>query len=394
MHILILPSWYPKSSSDISGVFFRDQALALLNYGHKVGVISPQTVSLRAFLSAPKVAPEFSSFENDSGILTYRKLALEALPGVPYGNYWLFSKVARKLFTKYISEQGKPDIIHAHSAILGGAAAVLLGREYDIPVVLTEHSTGFAREIFMRWELRLASECARSVQSCIAVSPSLGQLLTEKLSIPSVTWKWIPNVVADRFDGSDRSRIDGAPLRFLNLALMTDKKGQRDLLKAFGVALRAGISAELWLAGDGPMRSQLEQLVRELGLMNRVRFLGLIPPNDVPALFKRVDVMVISSHYETFGVVAAEALTAGLPVIATKCGGPECIVHQGDGLLVPPNNPEALAQAMLRVGSDLVSYSPVEIAARARARFSGPAVAAQLTMEYERVVLKTSAIAS
>jgi glycosyltransferase involved in cell wall biosynthesis len=122
------------------------------------------------------------------------------------------------------------------------------------------------------------------------------------------------------------------------------------------------------------------------GVAHNVRFLGLVEPGKVPELLAKVDVMVVSSHYETFGVVAAEALMAGVPVVATRCGGPECIVEKGDGLLVPPKQPDELQKAMARVGLHLSDYSPRDIAARARARFSGPAVASRLTTEYENVL--------
>jgi glycosyltransferase involved in cell wall biosynthesis len=114
--------------------------------------------------------------------------------------------------------------------------------------------------------------------------------------------------------------------------------------------------------------------------------LGLIAPEKVPQLLSEIDVMVVSSHYETFGVVAAEALTAGVPVIATRCGGPECIVQEGDGLLVPPKQPLVLGQAMQQLGEELSSYNRRGIADRAKDRFSGPAVAARLTEEYDHVL--------
>lgn len=385
MHILLLPSWYPKTPSDVSGVFFRDQALALLSYGHKVGVVSPQMKSLRA-LDGRSQKAIFSYFETDGEVSTYRKEVLAALPRIPYGNYWLFTRVARKLMADYVREHGKPDIIHGHSAILGGAAAVKIGQEWNIPVVLTEHSSAFARNLYMRWQLRLASDAAKTASACIAVSPALGALLGEKLAAPGASWQWVPNVVADRFGEPECLARADRPERYLSLALMTENKGQKDLLHAFEQAVRKGVEGELWLAGDGPIRPELEQLANELGIADRVRFPGLIPPDEVPALLKEVDVMVISSHYETFGVVAAEALMAGVPVIATRCGGPECIVTPGDGLLVPVKQPTALAEAMLSISENINNFDPKEIASRARDRFSGQAVAEQLTHIYNEVL--------
>jgi glycosyltransferase involved in cell wall biosynthesis len=385
MHILLLPSWYPDNPQDVSGVFFRDQALALLNHGHKVGVIAPKMRSLRTLLDrrSRSLVP---AYELDSGIPTYRKEPFSVLPRVPFGNYWLFRRAARDLFRKYVKRFGKPDIIHAHSLIFGGAAAADLASEYGIPMVLTEHSSGFARNIYTDWQLKLAADGITGASLCIAVSPSLADILGEQFPFSKDRWHWVPNVVADRFKAPKDARQKRGTVRFLNLALMTEKKGQFDLIEAFHRLTQTNQNAELWLAGDGPIRAALEKKVEEFDISDKVRFLGMISPEDVPELLSKIDVMVVSSHYETFGVVAAEALMAGVPVIATKCGGPECIVGKGDGLLVPLRNPKALATAMQELMVHLESFDPHLIAKGARERFSSTAVASLLTHEYGRVV--------
>jgi L-malate glycosyltransferase len=381
MHILIVPSWYPQTPNDVSGVFFRDQALALRNYGHEVGVLATSMRSLRSLARGKSTAPVF---ENDQGLLTYRKEVLAALPRLPYGNFWLLKRAARKLFKRYISDHGKPDILHAHAAIFGGTIAAELSREFDLPLVLTEHSTGFARKIYSGWQLKLAQKAMCASTACIAVSPALAQLLKEKFPENGNSWLWIPNVVADRFKKPEPRNRRNRPIRFLNLALMTEKKGQFDLVQAFSLLEASGLDTELWLAGDGPIRSRLELMAHDYGVYNRVKFLGMVSPESVPNLLAEADVMVVSSHYETFGVVAAEALMAGIPVVSTRCGGPECIVEIGDGLLVEPRDPEKLAAAMLEISKNIDSYDSSKIISRARRRFSGSAIAAQLTCIYEQ----------
>lgn len=389
MHILILPSWYPKTSNDVGGVFFRDQALALRRYGHKVGVIAPTMRSLRT-LSKAQLSERLPRFESDDAIATYRRELFAALPRIPYGNYYLFKRAAKELLKRYISENGKPDLLHAHASVFGGAAGSELSEEFDIPLVLTEHSTGFARQIYAPWQLKLAERAMVYASSCIAVSPSLADLLTEQFPATVNRWQWIPNVVADRFKKPNGTVRLERPIRFLNLALMTEKKGQFDLLQAFSSLVRNGLAAELWLAGDGPIRGELERQAKSSGIEDKVRFVGLVEPNQVPDLLARVDVMVVSSHYETFGVVAAEALMAGLPVVATRSGGPECIVGDGDGLLVQPKRPQELKEAMSNISERLSDYIPHEIAQRARERFSGNAIASRLTTEYESVLSSRS----
>ena len=389
MHILLLPSWYPYNREDVQGVFFRDQALALFNYGHSVGVIAPRFRSLKTLFRRGD-APSAPFYELDSGIPTYRKCLLAALPRVPYGNYWLYRRAARLLLQHYIERYGKPDVLHAHSVIFGGAVAVDLASEYGIPVVLTEHSSGFARNRYARWQLNLARRGITGAHSLIAVSPSLGEILGKLFPFSKDQWRWVPNVVADRFYAPTGASGKRGSTIFLNLALMTENKGQSDLVEAFRNIAQSNPAAKLWLAGDGPARNALEKQVSDLGISGKVRFLGMIEPGKVPELLERADVMVISSHYETFGVVAAEALMAGLPVIATQCGGPECIVEDGDGILVPVKNPGALGAAMQELLDNTDSFDSGSIAKRARVRFSGVAVAERLTEEYRHCLLYTS----
>ncbi len=108
---------------------------------------------------------------------------------------------------------------------------------------------------------------------------------------------------------------------------------------------------ELWLVGDGPLRPVVEKTVVEMGLEGRVLFLGV--RNDVPKLLAASDVLVLSSEYEGVPLTVLEAMAAGKPVIATAVGGvPELVEDGVTGILVPPRNPEALAQGILRLAKD------------------------------------------
>lgn len=389
MHILLIPSWYPDHPGDVKGVFFRDQALALKEFGHQIGVIAPNLRSLRSLLGRGEIDKP-SDFELDEGIATYREEVLSLLPRVPYGSFWLLKRAAKNMFRNYIKRHGKPDIIHAHSSIFAGIIATDLASEHGIPIVLTEHSSGFARGTFKNWQLKLAERASVKADLVISVSPSLGRLLGNLFPLTRKRWQWIPNVVADRFNSPKRIPKNNDAIIFLNLAFMNENKGQRDLLRAFQKVATKYDKAELWLAGDGPTRSDLEKEVINLGLYNRVRFLGVVTPELVPELFKKVDVMVVSSHYETFGVVIAEALMAGLPAIATRCGGPESIIQKYDGLLVPVRDPGALGDAMCELLENLKFFDSEAIAERAFARFSGKAIASRLTNEYEKLITRNS----
>lgn len=383
MKVLILPSWYPNNAQDSNGVFFRDQAIALAHAGHDVSLLAIKLRSVRTLFNVN--SEKYKSYENDEGVKTYRKQVWAAFPRIPYGNYFLMKSATTRLFKQFVSQYGLPDIIHAHALVYAGVIASELGKKYNIPVVLTEHSTGFARGIYRARELRQASAAVRHVAYRIAVSEPFSELLEQKLG---EKWTYLPNIVADRFSTTvlRKNKPKSTNHVLLNLALMTAKKGQKYLLQATLLLKNRGIRVELWLAGDGPIRAELEEHTAELGLSNQVKFLGMINPSDVPDLMKKTDLLVVSSDYETFGVVAAEALMLGKPVVATKCGGPESIVKEGDGLLVAPRDPCALADGMQKVLEHLTDYDPMQISWRAHERFGARSVAAQLTEIYSKAL--------
>ena len=387
MHILVLPSWYPNNPQDINGVFFRDQAKALAAHGHKVGVISLNLRSLRN-LGNKNQAENAASYEVDEGIHTYRDSVWKVFSRTPYSKYLLWRRGANRVLKRYIVEQGMPDIIHAHSTLYAGKVAAQWRKRYGLPVVLTEHWSGFARRKLKPWRIGLARDAAKGANALIAVSPTLGDVLTAQLGQQAASWRWIPNMIAERFSNAefDATEKPDRPMRLLNLAMMAENKGQSDLLVAFAKAFAAPSQLELWFGGDGPIRQQLEEQAHALNISDRVRFLGKVPSEDVPALMADVDMMVLPSHYETFGVVVAEALSMGIPAVATRCGGPECIILEGDGALVEPRAPDALAQVLKEQVEKLPGFDRSAIRARALERFSGTAVTRQLEALYQEVL--------
>lgn len=390
MHILLLPSWYPMHADDVTGVFFRDQALALSDFGHKVGVIAPSIRSFRSLFSHSKITVK-KEYEVDGGVHTLRPRVFGMLPKIAYGNYWLLKRQVKKTFKIYIKKFGIPDVIHAHSIIYGGTIARDLAQEFNLPLVITEHSSNFSQGLYSKWQLQLAKKTVLSASRCISVSPSLGELLDEYFGTKD-RWTWVPNIVAKRFLRPIKEKPSSTALRFLSLGVMKTIKGQHLLIDAFSKLLVTNPSSELWLGGDGPMKEELFDKVEKLGISDNVKFLGTISPSKVPLLFEQVNILVISSLYETFGVVAIEAMASGLPVVATRCGGPECIVTRSDGILVPVNDVELLANAMSELSKRYTDYCAAEIQNSALKRFSSSTIAEKLTVEYKDAIKNARAI--
>jgi len=160
---------------------------------------------------------------------------------------------------------------------------------------------------------------------------------------------------------------------------LNNGKGFDTLLKAFRIAAGKYTDSRLLIMGDGPERSNLTALAERLGLKGRVEFYGAYVRKEFAEALGESDAFVLASRGETFGVVCIEALACGLPVVATRCGGPEDFVNEANGLLVPVDDAEAFAKAMLEIRENIGSYDSAAISRFARETFSARAVAEKLT---------------
>jgi glycosyltransferase involved in cell wall biosynthesis len=135
------------------------------------------------------------------------------------------------------------------------------------------------------------------------------------------------------------------------VARLSPEKDIDTLLRAAALAVAHDPAFRLEIAGDGPCREALRQTCAELGLQEQVRFLGQV--RDVPGLLARAGMFVLSSISEGISLTLLEAMACGLPLVATRVGGnPEVIAEGETGFLVPPQNPPALADALLRLRRD------------------------------------------
>lgn len=382
MHVLLTPSWYPASPGDVVGSFFREQALALRDAGARVGVLAPISLSLRK-PSKWHLASDGMRVESDQGVPTYRLASVEWLGRVPLLGPKIWVDNGLLLYRRYVEAHGFPNVVHAHSMLNGALLAKAIKERDGIPYVVTEHSTAYARGRVRGWQLRNASRVATDASARIAVSEPFVQLLERVLGDGPGAWRYVPNMVDERFFSAPLATPpnDGS-FEFCNVGFLTPKKGQAALIRAFAEAFANDRRVTLAIAGDGDMRRALEDYARSCGVGDRVRFLGRVSRQGVVELMRSSAAFVLSSEVETFGVVAAEALAVGLPVVATRSGGPESIVRECDGLLVSNGDHAALVNALRYMRENRSSYSPARLRQGCMDRYSGSAVSAALMNIY------------
>lgn len=173
-----------------------------------------------------------------------------------------------------------------------------------------------------------------------------------------------------------------------NVAALVEHKDQRTLLRAFAVARQgAGPVARLFILGQGPLRAELEELARELGVADRVVFTGF--RRDVPAFLKLFDLFVMSSQEEGLGTAVLDAMAAGLPVAATRGGGiPEMIDQDRGGLLAPVGDAQALGAQLRRLIASLELREKFGAYNRERVKDFGCDATFRATVDIYREVLK------
>jgi teichuronic acid biosynthesis glycosyltransferase TuaC len=281
------------------------------------------------------------------------------------------------------------DLIHAHFIYPEGAVAHGLSRRYGVPFVVTEHApwTGWLEQ---RWIGSQAVPAARAAAAVMPVSTSVLRTI-RSFAGPSVRATVVPVGVDETLfrPGDDSARRSD---QILYVGLINFNKGIDVLLTAVARLAAAGRPGRLLLAGGSfyrHTRLQEERLrahAAELGLGDRVTFLGRLLPAEVARLMAASAVVVLPSRAESFGAVLVEALASGTPVVATRCGGPEDIVVDGVGELVPVGDAAALADALSRTLDNPGDYDGARLRRYAVERFGWDRVVERVHEVYRDTV--------
>jgi glycosyltransferase involved in cell wall biosynthesis len=382
LHVLSIPSWYPNEYNQLSGIFFKEQNEEL-SKSEKISlnVIVVQPIGIKPILKTKKIKFGFYSYL-ENNIYTY-------IFQYPYilRNFDLDQrikiKVFQKLFKKYTEKHGIPDIVHLHS-FGAGELALYLKNNYNIPYIVTEHSSVLATKAIKH---KLEDFCKRVYSNSslnIAVSRKYADLLEEKFQ---VKFEFIPNFVnSEFFKFSPKKNKDG--FVFINVAFLNKNKGQDMLVKAFYRAFKNIHSVKLIIVGDGPEHDNLKNLIKSLNMEDRIILFGKADRNQVINLMSNSDAFVLSSYYETFGVVLAEALAIGLPVVSTKCGGAQSIITDNKvGILVNISELD-LAEGMYNLYTNRDKFDTNYIKTFAYNNFSSDAVVKKYLDIYYKIGLK------
>ncbi|MFJ6993076.1 glycosyltransferase family 4 protein [Streptomyces sp. NPDC003090] len=326
--LAVLTPWYPSPNNPYAGSFVQAATAAVAGHHERVAVFHTEDWSGRA--SAPL---------NDAIRVTVDRLqerralghvidADEAtvvrvpVPLIHRKNYapWVEAQV-KALRSALPTGQIEAPVVHAHTGIYGGVLATRLARP-DARVVVTEHASFLDRVFSQAPAARLYEQVLERADAFLCVSAALREQVVRRFPQYAEKVGVVPNAIAlDRFTpGPERST---ELLRWLYLGRLVEPKGVKELLEAFALVAAEEPRATLTMVGHGPAEEELRARAAELGLGDRFRLLPPVAPEAVGPLMHEYDLLVHASKKETFGMTVVEAIASGLPVLATRSGGPD-----------------------------------------------------------------------
>ena len=249
-------------------------------------------------------------------------------------------------------------------------------------IILTEHSR--IKSYFRSWFHKQCVNYTLKKTACIiSVSNALKEEIVSLCQRPVIV---IHNIVdVNKFHLSDSGQVKIFNIGFLG-GLNNNNKGLDLLLKSVSQLERRNFV--LHIGGNGILLDNFKKMARELGIEQNCKFYGEISRNEIADFYSKLDIFVLPSRYETFGIVLIEAMACGIPVIATKCGGPQEIVTPTTGILIQKENTEELKSAIINMSENLKSYSKEAIRNYANTNFGKEVFIEQLSDLYKEILTK------
>ncbi len=246
----------------------------------------------------------------------------------------------------------RPDVVNPHYCITHGAIAAVVGARPRVVNVWGSDLIWSGEGPEPWWRKALIRLSLGRADAIVSTSRFMEDAVKALLPAPPPIVLVPFGVDASAFRPDDRPK-PSAPVRIGFVKSFAEKYAPDIFVEAAAIAAKTQPSLEFVMAGRGPLLDDIRTLAGERGVSERISFPGFVPHDRVAAVMKELDILVNCSRAESFGVVICEASATGLPVIATDVGGVrETLLDGQTGILVPKDDAEALADAMLKLASD------------------------------------------
>lgn len=382
MKVCIVTTTFPRWKEDDQGTFVVEQAKALRHQGASVQVIGPHApgASQRQTLHGIDVIrPRYAWPEGLEILRKYRAglpviLRRINLAWLLIPLFMLTQWLALLRYTKGV------DVIHANWT-LSAFSAILVKPFRHIPVVVTVQGSDIYETERIQWLRWVTRAVLKRVDQVIALSSPLAAL-TKNLGVHEDRIRILPNGVDVEYFMPPEAERDSI---ILFVGSLVERKGVRDLVEATPRVLQALPDYRVVIIGEGPQRESLESRSVDLGLKGRIEFLGVKRPSEVRYWMQKSKLLALPSREEGQGVVLLEAMACGTPCVASEVGGIPDVINESVGRLVPPGEPEKLANAVVATLQDPTIWQSYHEQARRYVvkRFSWQALAKELLLIYD-----------
>ena len=370
--ILFVTNLYPSDAEPNRGVYIRNQAVALEKSGYEICVLQMDYRSIRR-----KRKLGINWRKQDNIWVCHFSVPISPFAVIQYAIAGKLTEIG----IRHIEDRfGKFDLIHGH--FLEGAYGLIdIKRRRDIPVVFTEHGSNLLDKTRSNIESQRMARLYASVDQMIVVGHRQYES-AEEFSIESLSV--IPNVIPEFFKFDGTVEKNKGVFSFISVGNLIESKCFGLLINAFEKIYKEIKNVRLVIVGKGPLEGKLKKKVSEKGLSECISFAGAVPNRKLADLYNKADCFVLPSRFETFGVVYAEALCTGTPIISTKNGGIDDIYEDGCGYLVGVDNEDELEDTMKRIMSDTFNHQA--IAEKYQSKFGESNFVQQIERVYKKAL--------
>ena len=409
-NILLIPSWLPgEGILKVNGIFSIHQAEIInrlsrryrpiiLDWGQgREYVPLSRPWELRRWTKARRLLGD-ARFDHMNGVMRVcMRPPIMWSHQLPLGGHQKLVPRVIAVLEDILYQKGiELNLIHAHVSYPGGFLASKISERLRIPYVLTEFMGPFPFHHFKRSQ-SVYNKCIADPIRGASANLVLSEYLLKQYNLLGLPK---PQVVPFSVDGS-RFKLSGehgdasgmSPIRnketkLIFVGSIIREKGVGDLLQAIRLVRDTGRRVKLEIVGGGKEISYFKKLSDELSIQDIVEWKGLVDNQDLPEMMQAADLFVMPSWHDTFGVVYIEAMACGLPIVATRCGGPDSFITDEIGKLVPIKSPAKLAVAIGEVVDNISGYHRKDIRRAFEANFSDQSVVEKLELVYDQVLKK------
>jgi len=384
--VLFLASWFPNRINPLLGVFVKRKAEAM-KFLCDIAII--HTCEDGSLQKSYEVV-----LSNEQGITTvivyFKPSTIPVLRGLIYNIRYFRSYF--KGWSQLKAQWGQPDFFHVNVVDRAGYFALLMKWIRRFPYVITEHSTPDID--FLRGETSKTKIPLRALKHLV-IKNSSGLNVDSQSSLDYLrkagftgNFSVIPNVVEINKEIISQSKQRTQKKVAIHISNLINRKNLPPVITICSKLWKSGRKDfEFHLVGDGPNKKHLVELADKLGTLNKcIYFHGAVSESEKQSLLASASFHILNSDEEGFSVVTAEAISYGVPVIATKCGGPEDFVPSTVGILIERKNNDALEKAILHMLDASDQYDPKVLQEYGRTHFGEDVVAGLTYSMYQRSI--------